>query len=65
MSDETTLDDIVRVGPGGNGREPVRIRLPGREELPDITEAEAAALYRRLGAYLIRRGNSPITRADA
>ncbi|WP_439675049.1 hypothetical protein [Embleya sp. MST-111070] len=59
MSEETTLDDIVRVGPSGDERVPVRIHVPGRR-LPDITDAEAAALYRQLGAHLIRRGRSPI-----
>ncbi|MYS82447.1 hypothetical protein [Embleya scabrispora] len=54
----------MRVVPGGSACEPVRIRIPGRE-LPDITDAEGAALYRRLGAHLIQRGNSPIMRHNA
>ncbi|OPC79924.1 hypothetical protein B4N89_02270 [Embleya scabrispora] len=46
-------DDTVRVESSGDPDEQVRIHLPGRT-IPDITRDEAAALYRQLGAYLIR-----------
>ncbi|MFE3197148.1 hypothetical protein [Embleya sp. NPDC059237] len=46
-------DDTVRVESSGTDGDQVRMYIPGRV-LPDITRDEAAALYRQLGAHLIR-----------